>query len=138
MSNLFCMLNFILLQVCMVLQNVVLYLDISFDFTNVSFGITLSFISEVSNLFIEIFLNSLLQGNQILFTLFSHFLKLFLKFEESFLLSSQYIFILFVSIFEMSQLIDIICQNSHGFFSLMNVIILLFPDLIYLCTVPIL
>jgi hypothetical protein len=67
------MINLILLQISMIFQYVILNLDISLNLANVSFGITLSFISELRNLLIEILFDTFLQREEIFLSLFSDF-----------------------------------------------------------------
>jgi hypothetical protein len=97
-----CVVDFVLLEISMILKHVILKLDVSFNLTDVTFCITLSFLLILSYLPLKVFFNALLEGSHILSSFVSHSLELKLKTSALSLLSLKDLFILPICILELS------------------------------------
>jgi hypothetical protein len=131
-------LNLVLLQISMVFKQVILKLNVAFNFTYVPFRVTLCFLLIFVYLPFKLIIDAFLQRLNVLFSFFLHPFALSLEIVVSLSFNLKDIFILLVCVFEMAELRDVVCQVVHLVLSSSDLIILSFTNLIHLILVTVL
>ena len=102
------MLDLVLLQLSVPLHHVVLQLYVSLNVRYVSLGVAPRFLIVLVDLASEAIVDALLQLQKVLLPVVSNFLELSLQVMRALLLHFQEVLVLFVGVFELLELVDVL------------------------------
>jgi len=127
--------DFVLLQVSVALEQVVLHLDVPLDVTDVALGIALCLLVVLLDLTLEPVLDALLQGLLLVLAFHADAFELAFQVMRALLFCIEECLVLCVGVLEVLQLVKVLAERDHLCISLGEVALLLLRDVLELLLV---